>query len=104
MSHSGSEVRVTEYGRSKSGRRRASRRASRRGPSRGPGLMRLLVLVLVIAGLVFAFVKVKDFLGSPDDYSGAGKRAIIDQAAATVILQAALDAERTRGTAPGEIG
>lgn len=34
---------------------------------------------------------------------GAGKRAIIDQAAATVILQAALDAERTRGTAPGEI-
>lgn len=35
--------------------------------------------------------------------SGAGKRAIIDQAAAAVILQAALDAERTRGTAPGEI-
>jgi putative holliday junction resolvase len=35
--------------------------------------------------------------------SGAGKRAIIDQVAATVILQAALDAERTRGTAPGEI-
>lgn len=36
--------------------------------------------------------------------SGADKRAIIDQAAATVILQTALDAERTRGTAPGEIG
>jgi len=36
--------------------------------------------------------------------SGIGKRAIIDQAAATVILQTALDAERTRGTAPGEIG
>ena len=35
--------------------------------------------------------------------SGTSKRAIIDQAAATVILQAALDAERTRGTAPGEI-
>jgi putative Holliday junction resolvase len=35
--------------------------------------------------------------------SGVGKRAIIDQAAATVILQTALDAERTRGTAPGEI-
>lgn len=35
--------------------------------------------------------------------SGPGKRAIIDQAAATVILQTALDAERTRGTAPGEI-
>lgn len=36
--------------------------------------------------------------------SGAGKREVIDQAAATVILQTALDAERTRGTAPGEIG
>lgn len=29
-------------------------------------------------------------------------RNVIDQAAATVILQGALDAERTRGTAPGE--
>lgn len=29
-------------------------------------------------------------------------RAIIDQAAATVILQTALDSERTRGSAPGE--
>jgi len=36
--------------------------------------------------------------------SAKDKRAIIDQAAATVILQTALDAERTRGTAPGEIG
>jgi putative Holliday junction resolvase len=36
--------------------------------------------------------------------SGVSKREIIDQAAATVILQTALDAERTRGTAPGEIG
>jgi putative Holliday junction resolvase len=35
--------------------------------------------------------------------SGRGKRAIIDQVAATVILQGALDAERTRGTAPGQI-
>lgn len=34
--------------------------------------------------------------------SGRGKRSIIDQAAATVILQTALDAERTRGSAPGE--
>lgn len=34
--------------------------------------------------------------------SGKGKRSIIDQAAATVILQTALDAERTRGSAPGE--
>ena len=77
MSHSGSEVRVTEYGRSKPGRRRASRRASRQGPSRGPGLMRLLILLLVVAGLVFAFVKVKDFLSGPDDYSGAGTGKIV---------------------------
>ena len=35
--------------------------------------------------------------------SGASTRSIIDQAAATVILQTALDAERTRGSAPGEI-
>jgi putative Holliday junction resolvase len=35
--------------------------------------------------------------------SGRGKRAIIDQVAATVILQGALDAERTRGSAPGQI-
>jgi putative Holliday junction resolvase len=34
--------------------------------------------------------------------SGKGKRNIIDQAAATVILQTALDSERTRGSAPGE--
>lgn len=30
-------------------------------------------------------------------------RSVIDQAAAVVILQSAVDAERTRGTAPGEI-
>lgn len=34
--------------------------------------------------------------------SGRGKRSVIDQAAATVILQTALDSERTRGSAPGE--
>lgn len=34
--------------------------------------------------------------------SGASKRSVIDQAAAAVILQAALDSERTRGSAPGE--
>ena len=34
--------------------------------------------------------------------SGRGKRAIIDQVAAMVILQGALDAERTRGEAPGQ--
>ncbi|MCW2748724.1 MAG: Holliday junction resolvase [Nocardioidaceae bacterium] len=34
--------------------------------------------------------------------AGKKKRAVIDQAAATVILQTALDAERMRGSAPGE--
>lgn len=33
---------------------------------------------------------------------GKDRRSVIDQAAATVILQTALDAERTRGSAPGE--
>ena len=34
--------------------------------------------------------------------SSRASRQVIDQAAATVILQGALDAERTRGSAPGE--
>jgi len=34
--------------------------------------------------------------------SGKKRRAVIDQAAATVILQTALDAERTRNEPPGE--
>jgi putative Holliday junction resolvase len=34
--------------------------------------------------------------------TGKQKRAVIDQVAATVILQTALDAERIRGEAPGE--
>lgn len=34
---------------------------------------------------------------------GASRRQVIDQAAAVVILQAALDTERTSGRAPGEI-
>jgi putative Holliday junction resolvase len=34
--------------------------------------------------------------------SARGKRSVIDQAAATVILQTALDADRTRGAAPGD--
>lgn len=34
--------------------------------------------------------------------SGRSRRSVIDQAAATVILQTALDTERTRGSAPGE--
>ncbi|MBD8869758.1 Holliday junction resolvase RuvX [Nocardioides donggukensis] len=34
---------------------------------------------------------------------GTRRRAVVDQAAAVVILQHALDTERTRGTAPGEL-
>lgn len=34
---------------------------------------------------------------------GAAKRAVIDQVAATVILQTALDTERSSGRAPGEV-
>lgn len=35
--------------------------------------------------------------------TGSAQRAVVDQAAATVILQAALDAERATGTPPGEL-
>src|SRR4029079_2853935 len=35
--------------------------------------------------------------------SGAKRRAVVDQAAAVVILQHVLDTERASGTAPGEI-
>ncbi len=41
-------------------------------------------------------------LGGTNKQSGKKRRAVIDQAAATVILQAALDAERTRSEPPGE--
>lgn len=34
---------------------------------------------------------------------GAKRRAVVDQAAAVVILQHALDSERARGSAPGEV-
>lgn len=34
---------------------------------------------------------------------GAARRAVVDQAAAVVILQNALDTERARGSAPGEL-
>ena len=34
---------------------------------------------------------------------GARRRAVVDQAAAVVILQSALDTERTSGSAPGEV-
>jgi putative Holliday junction resolvase len=35
--------------------------------------------------------------------SGARRRAVVDQAAAVVILQHALDSERASGSPPGEI-
>lgn len=35
--------------------------------------------------------------------SGASRRAVVDQAAAVLILQAALDTERSSGSAPGEL-
>jgi putative Holliday junction resolvase len=41
-------------------------------------------------------------LAGTNKQSGKKRRAVIDQAAATVILQAALDAERTRSEPPGE--
>ena len=72
MSHNGSDTRVTEYGRPRPGRRRAAR-----GPSRAARLMRTLVIVLVLAALVFAFMKVKDMLGGPDDYSGQGTGKVV---------------------------
>lgn len=36
-------------------------------------------------------------------HKGSKRRAVVDQAAAVLILQHALDTERTTGTAPGEI-
>lgn len=38
-----------------------------------------------------------------DQRKGASRRAVIDQAAAMVILQQALDSERTTGNPPGEL-
>ena len=72
MSHSGSDTRVTEYGRPRPGRRRAAR-----GPSRARRLLRTFFLILVIAALVFAVLKVKDMLGGPDDYSGQGPGKVV---------------------------
>jgi len=72
MSHSGIDMVSGGTGRPRAGRRRAPR-----GPSRTGRLFRTLVLLLAIAGLVFAFVKVKDMFGGPDDYSGTGTGEVV---------------------------
>jgi len=41
--------------------------------------------------------------GRPGARHGARRRGVVDQVAAVVILQTALDTERSRGQAPGEI-
>ena len=74
MSHSGTGM---VSGRSGSSRPRAGRRRADRGPSRARRLLRTLVLLLVVAALVFAFVKIRDLLGGPDDYSGQGTGKIV---------------------------
>jgi len=74
MSHSGIDMVKGGGSRSRrapSGRRRAA------GPSRAGRLLRTVVLILVIAALVFAFMKVKDMLGGPDDYSGQGTGKVV---------------------------
>jgi UPF0755 protein len=75
MSHSGTE-RVTTYGSGGRRTRPGGRRAAR-GRSQGARLLRTLVLILVMAALVFAFVKVKDMFGGPDDYSGSGTGKVV---------------------------
>lgn len=73
MSHSGIDM-VSGGG---TGRPGAGRRKAPRGPSRVARLFRTLLLLLVIAGLVFAFIKVKDMFGGPDDYSGTGTGKVV---------------------------
>jgi UPF0755 protein len=72
MSHSGIDMVSGGTGRPSAGRRRAPR-----GPSRAARLFRTLLLLLVVAALVFAFVKVKDMFGGPDDYSGTGTGKVV---------------------------
>ena len=75
MSHSG--IDMVKGGGSRSRRAPSGRRRATRGPSRGSRLLRTLILVLVLAALVFAFMKVKDLLGGPDDYSGQGTGKVV---------------------------
>lgn len=75
MSHSGIDMMTGGGG---SGRGPAGRRrAARRGPSRLRRLIRLLVLLLVVAGIVFAFTKVAAMFGGPEDYSGKGTGKVV---------------------------
>jgi UPF0755 protein len=71
MSHSGIDM-VSGNSQPRAGRRRAPR-----GPSRIARLFRTLLLLLVVAALVFAFLKVKDMFGGPDDYSGTGTGKVV---------------------------
>ena len=75
MSHSGTDT--ARGGGSRSRRAPSGRRRAARGPSRARRLVRTFVLILVIAALVFAVVKVMDLLGGPDDYSGQGKGKVV---------------------------
>jgi UPF0755 protein len=75
MSHSG--IDMVKGGGSRSRRAPSGRRRASRGPSRAARLLRTLVLLLVLAALVFAVLKVKDMLGGPDDYSGQGTGKVV---------------------------
>jgi UPF0755 protein len=72
MSHSGTDM-LTGGGGSRAGRRRADRR----GPSRGGRLVRTFFLLLVLAALVYGFLKVKDFVAGPADYTGQGHGKVV---------------------------
>ncbi len=81
MSHSGIDM-VTGGGDPGSGRGTPGRRrAVRSGPSRGRRLIRTLVLLLVVLGLVYAVIWVRDLLGGPDDYSGRGTGSVVVEVA-----------------------
>ena len=75
MSHSG--IDMVKGGGSRSRRAPSGRRRASRGPSRTARLLRTLVLLLVLAALVFAFMKVTDMLGGPDDYAGQGTGKVV---------------------------
>ncbi|MGA9102484.1 endolytic transglycosylase MltG [Aeromicrobium sp.] len=75
MSHS--RIDMLSGGGSGSGRPRTGHRRAPRGPSPFRRLFRLLMLVLVVVAIVFAFMKVRDLLAGPADYVGQGKGKIV---------------------------